>query len=158
MLDEKLGRYDDAAALLTQMLSERESSWIVGTYERPRYGPRRWGSGFAPSKRDRLHDRPAARACFDRLYRDFTTSELRDDALWEEARMLREDGDGPAACNRLAALVHDFPASRFVPCASALCTEITRPTKSGAPVACHPYIEQIRLGAEGASDPAKDVD
>ena len=146
VIDEKLGRYEDAAKLLAEMLDERESSWIVGTYERPRYEPAM--VRLCAIARDRLHDRPKARACFDRLYREFTTSELRDDALWEEARLFREDGDVASACDRLATLTQEFPDSRFVPCAVAECPSVARPAKSGAPHECHPYIAKVRLGAE----------
>jgi TolA-binding protein len=147
-IDEKLGLYADAAGLLSEMLDERESAWLVGSYERPRYEPAM--VRLCALTRDRLHDRPRARACFERLYRDFTTSELRDDALWEEARLFREDGDARSACDRLARLADDFPDSRFVPCAVAECPNLVRPKKSGAPRACHPYIAATRLGAEGA--------
>jgi TolA-binding protein len=148
VLEEKLGRYDEAMRLLAEMLAERESSWLVGSYERPRYEPAM--VRLCALARDRLHDRPRARECFDRLYRDFTTSELRDDALWEEARLFREEGDPSSACRRLAALVSDFPDSRYVPCAVAECTGVQRPKRSLAPLACHPYIAKLRLGADDA--------
>jgi tetratricopeptide (TPR) repeat protein len=145
-IDEKLGLYAEAASLLTQMLDARESSWLLGSYERPRYELAM--VHLCALARDRLHDRPRARACFDRLYRDFTTSALRDDALWEEARLFREDGDARSACDRLARLTGDFPDSRFVPCAVAECPRVSRPKKSGAPLECHAYIAAKRLGAE----------
>ncbi|MGO8998313.1 MAG: tetratricopeptide repeat protein [Polyangiaceae bacterium] len=148
LLEEKLGHVDEAMRLLTQMLAERESSWIMGTYERPRYEPAM--VRLCALTRDRLHDRPRARECFHKLYRDFTTSELRDDALWEEARLFREDGDPTSACSRLATLASDFPDSRYVPCAMAECSGVTRPKKSGAPIECHPYIAHFRLGGEDA--------
>jgi tetratricopeptide (TPR) repeat protein len=144
LLAEELGRLDEAMAYLTQMLSERTSSWIMGTYERPRYEPAM--VRLCALTRDRLHDRPRARECFDRVYRELTTSELRDDALWEEARLFREDGDAASACARLGTLVHDFPDSRFVPCALEACPAIERPSEGGAPRACHPYLAQVRLG------------
>jgi tetratricopeptide (TPR) repeat protein len=149
-IDERKGRLDAAEKLLTEMLSKRESSWIAGSYERPRYEPAM--VRLCTIARDRLHDRPRARACFDRLYREFTTSELRDDALWEEARLFREDGDNASACDRLTTLVHDFPDSRFLPCAVAACPTIKRPGAGGAPLGCHAYIAKIRLGAEETSD------
>jgi tetratricopeptide (TPR) repeat protein len=148
LLDEKLGDFAGATQLLEQMLAERTSSWIMGTYERPRYEPAM--VRLCALARDHFHDRPRARACFDRLYRELTTSELRDDALWEEARLFREDGDAASSCARLATLVHDFPDSRFVPCATAECPGVTRPGKSGAPRECHPYVAGLRLGAPAA--------
>jgi hypothetical protein len=149
LLDEKLGDFAGATQVLDQMLGERTSSWIMGTYERPRYEPAM--VRLCALARDHFHDRPRARACFDRLYRELTTSELRDDALWEEARLFREDGDSASSCARLATLVHDFPDSRFVPCATAECPGVARPGKGGAPVECHPYIAKLRLGAEGSA-------
>jgi hypothetical protein len=149
VLDEKLGDDAGAAHLLEQMLAERTSSWIMGTYERPRYEPA--FVRLCALARDRLHDHPRARACFDRLYHELTTSELRDDALWEEARLFREDGDAASACARLATLVGDFPDSRYVPCATAECPGVSRPSKTAAPLECHPYISRARLGAEDAT-------
>jgi hypothetical protein len=143
VLDEKLGRYEDAAALLVEMLGERESSWLLGTYERPRYEPGM--IRLCALARDRLHDRPRARACFHRVYAELTTSELRDDALWEEARLFREDGDPSSSCDRLSTLIHAFADSRYVPCAVMACPSLARPDKSGAPLQCHPYIAQMRL-------------
>jgi tetratricopeptide (TPR) repeat protein len=144
LLAEKLGRVGDAMAFLTQMLSERTSSWIMGTYERPRYEPAM--VRLCAMTRDRLHDRARARECFDRLYRELKTSELRDDALWEEARLFREDGDAASACARLGTLVHDFPDSRFVPCAIEACPAIEHPVEGGAPRTCHRYLATVRLG------------
>ena len=41
--------------------------------------------------RDGLRDHASARREFRRLYTDFTTSILRDDALWAEARLAKLD-------------------------------------------------------------------
>ncbi len=151
VLDEKLGRIDAAVADLERMLAERESSFFTGTYERPRYEPAM--VRLCALTRDALHDRPQARACFDRLYKTFTTSELRDDALWEESRLSREDGDTNGACAQLTTLAGEFPDSRYVPCAAAECPTIARPSKSGAPAECHAYIARFRLGTAGAEEP-----
>jgi tetratricopeptide (TPR) repeat protein len=153
VLDQKLGRIDAAIADLERMLAERESSFFTGTYERPRYEPAM--VRLCALARDALHDRPRARACFDRLYTDFTTSELRDDALWEESRLSRDDGDTNGACAKLATLAHDFPDSRYVPCAAAECPSIARPSKSGSPTECHAYIARFRLGAADPEEPSK---
>jgi tetratricopeptide (TPR) repeat protein len=145
-LDEKLGRYPQAVDDLERMVKERETTTIVGTYERPQYVPAMLRIGQL--YRDRLHDHERARAAFHRLYTDFANSEKRDDALWLEASLWREDGDAVAACRRLSTLVHDFPDSRFVPCAIADCVGLERPAKSAAPRECHPY---IRRGSYGPS-------
>ena len=49
--------------------------------------------------------------------------------------------------SQLATLAGDFPDSRYVPCAVAVCPGAARPRKSAAPLECHPYIAQLRLGA-----------
>jgi TolA-binding protein len=147
VLDEKLGRYEEATRDLKKMLSERESSMFIGSYERPRYEPAM--VRICALYRDRLRDRAKARDCFAHLYTDFPHSELRDDALWEEARLFRDDGDGASACGRLAQLVSEFPSSRYVPCAAAVCPTLALPKgEGGAPATCHPYIARFRLGVD----------
>jgi tetratricopeptide (TPR) repeat protein len=138
ILDEKLGRAAAAADDLERMVRERETTTIMGTYERPKYVPAmlRLGELY----RDRLHDHAKARDAFHRLYAEYTHSTARDDALWLEAALWREDGDAATACDRLATLVHDFPDSRYVPCAIGECKGLVRPKKSDAPATCHAYI------------------
>lgn len=139
-LDEKLGRYPEAIEDLERMLKERESSTVVGSYQRPRFAEAQMR--VALLYRDRLHDRARARAELHRLYTDFTTSTLRDRALWLEAAISREDGDAGSACSTLDTLIDDFPDSRFVPCAIVQCPSLRRPAKSKASATCHPYIER----------------
>ncbi len=139
-LDEKLGRYSEAIEDLERMLKERESSTVVGSYQRPRFGEAQMR--VAILYRDRLHDHARARAELHRLYADFSTSTLRDRALWLEAAIARDDGDGGSACSTLETLIDDFPDSRFVPCAVDQCPGLHRPGKSKAPATCHPYIER----------------
>jgi tetratricopeptide (TPR) repeat protein len=137
LLDEKLGRYADAVEDLRRMLIERETTTFVGTYERAHYVPAMLR--MAELYKDRLHDHAKARDTYHRLYATFDHSNTRDDALWLEAQLWREDGDASAACDRLTTLVHDFPDSRYVPCAVAQCN-VARPPKSGAPKECRGYI------------------
>jgi tetratricopeptide (TPR) repeat protein len=136
-LEEALGRRDAAIAELERLLSFRESSVTIGSYQRPRYVP-------AVLRIAKLYedvgDRAKARATLHRLYQDFTTSTLRDDALWHEAELWSKDGDSATACDRLSTLVSDFPDSRYVPCAIERCPSIKRPGKSKAPATCHPYL------------------
>jgi tetratricopeptide (TPR) repeat protein len=141
-LDEQLGRYPEAIADLQKLLSVRESSWFTGSYERPLFdvGQMRIADLYA----DRMHDDARAEAELHKLYESFKTSLLRDRALWKEALLLERDGDHAKRCERLATLVQDFPDSRYVPCATALCPGVTRPKTSHAPLACHRY-----LGASG---------
>jgi outer membrane protein assembly factor BamD (BamD/ComL family) len=137
-LEEKLGRYQEAVADLERLLSFRESSVMIGTYERPRYVPAMLR--LVKLYEERLHDRAKARETLHRLYADFKTSTLRDDALWREAALWLKDGDTGTACDRLSTLTNDFPDSRYVPCAIERCSSIKRPSKSKAPKVCHPYL------------------
>lgn len=154
--DEKLGRFQEAAAHLERLLSFRESSTMIGSYERPRYVPSLLR--LVKIYDERLHDRAKARETLHRLYADFKTSTLRDDALWREAALWTKDGDNATACDRLATLAHDFPDSRYVPCATDRCTSIKRPAKSKAPKICHPYVgREERPHDEEAVTPTVDT-
>ncbi|MCL2778735.1 MAG: tetratricopeptide repeat protein [Polyangiaceae bacterium] len=137
-LERKLGRSREAIARLEELLSKRESSWMVGTYERPKYAP---ALLLIVEIYDRdLGDRAMARNALHRFYRDFETSPLRDDALWREAVLWQKDGDMATACDRLETLTRDFPDSRYVPCALVRCPNVKRPSTSKAPKECRAYI------------------
>ncbi|HEY8042206.1 MAG TPA: tetratricopeptide repeat protein [Polyangiaceae bacterium] len=138
LLDEKLGRYQVAVDELERMVAQRETTTLVGSYERAKYVPAMLRIGEL--YRDRLHDHARARDAFHRLYAGFAHSTRRDDALWLEADLWRQDGDAGKACDRLATLVQDFPDSRYVPCATGQCAGLERPAGSGAPKECRPYI------------------
>lgn len=144
-IEEELGRPREAIALLERLLSFRESSVTIGSYERPRYVPAILR--IATIYEEKLHDRRMARETLHRLYSDFKTSTMRDDALWREADLFRKDGDNDTACSRLGTLTRDFPDSRYVPCAIERCPSIQRPAKSKAPKECHSYL--TREHAEG---------
>jgi tetratricopeptide (TPR) repeat protein len=148
--EEKLGRPREAIAHLERMLRERESAHFMGTYERPQYSPalRRIAELYERA----LHDRAAAREAHHRFYRELTTSPLRDDALWHEARLFREDGDTSGSCARLGTLASEFPDSRYVPCATAMCPDVKRPSKSHAPTECRAYIMRGERGTEPGAD------
>lgn len=149
-IEEELGRPREAIALLERLLSFRESSATIGSYERPRYVPA--VLRIATIYEDKLHDRKMARETLHRLYSDFKTSTMRDDALWREADLFRKDGDNDSACGRLGTLTRDFPDSRYVPCAIERCPAIQRPSKSKAPKECHPYL--TREHADEATEPS----
>ncbi|MDB4942464.1 MAG: hypothetical protein JWP97_1998 [Labilithrix sp.] len=139
--EEKLGHKAEAIAILERLLAHREVSSFVGSYERPRYLP----ALLAIARlREETGDRAGARAALHRLYADFTTSTMRDDALWREAELWREDGDQATACARLSTLASDFPDSRYVPCAAAQCPSVKRGAKSKAPATCRAYLERKR--------------
>jgi len=145
LLDEKLGRAQAAADDLERLVAVRETTTIMGSYEKARYVPAMLR--LAELYDTKLHDRARARATYHRLYTDFAHSTKRDEALWREAALWREDGDARTACDRLATLVHEFPDSRYVPCATAACPGLARPDKSGAPASCHAYVTRAEAGA-----------
>jgi tetratricopeptide (TPR) repeat protein len=147
LLDEQLGQPRTAVDDLEKMVAVRETTSLMGSYERKHYVPAmlRMGALY----RDKLGDHVKARATFHRLYTDFAHSTMRDDALWLEAALWRQDGDAHTACDRLGTLVHEFPDSRYVPCATAQCEGLSRPKDSGAPKECRAYLQ--RAGWEPAA-------
>jgi outer membrane protein assembly factor BamD (BamD/ComL family) len=137
-MDEKTSHPQHAIADLERMLVERETTSLVGSYQRPRMSPALFRIGLIYA-RD-LHDREHARAAFHRLYTEFTTSKLRADALWFEASLWAEEGDAKTQCARLETLASDFPDSRYVPCVVEKCPSVKPAEKSKAPKTCHPYL------------------
>ena len=150
-MEEKLGRPHKAIAVLERLLAQRETSSFMGSSERPRYLPAILRS--AQIYENQLNDRQKARATLHRLYTDFTTSTLRDDALWREAELWRKDGDEKTACSRLETLTDDFPDSRYVPCVSLRCPSIKRAAKSKAPATCHEYLLRETGNPKPEADP-----
>ena len=146
LIDERLGLYQSAIDDLERLLRERETTSIVGSYERPKFVPAMLRVGEL--YRDRLHDRARARGAFHRLYANFAHSTVRDRALWLEAALWRDDGDARTACDRLGTLIGTFPDSRYVPCAMLECGNLERPRVSVAPRECHEYIARQAGGGE----------
>ena len=138
--DEKLGRYSQAIADLEELLAVREHSFLVGSYERPRFDAAALRIGVL--YRDRLGDRARARAAFHRLYAEFKTSLLRGEALWDEASLWKDDGDLARSCDTLRTLVGEFRDSRYVPCARERCPAIPLPEGKNVVRTCHAYIER----------------
>ncbi len=134
-LDEKLGRFDDAIRELRRMLVERERSDKPGTYERPRFHEGAYR--IAVLLRDRVGDKKAARQAFLDFANDFENAQTRDDALWQASRLAETDGE---RCRDLEKLIAVRPDSRYVPCALARCSGLTRPKDSVAPPTCHAYL------------------
>ncbi len=145
LLDEKLGRSEGAIDDLRRMLSVREPSLLVGSYERPRFSAAQFR--IAVLYRDKLRDHASARREFHRLYADHTTSILRDDALWEEATLAKTDGDTSSACSLVVTLIDAFPGSRYAACTGALCATAAGPSDGGT---CHPYL--LRAKRDDSSD------
>jgi tetratricopeptide (TPR) repeat protein len=150
-MEEKLGRTREAILHLENLLSHREVSSFMGSYERPRYIPAILR--IAKLYEEKLNDRARARDALHRLYSEFKTSTLRDDALWRDAELWRKDGDTGKMCDRLDTLASDFPDSRYVPCAIEKCPSIKRSSKSKAPKTCHAYLtREASPTASEASD------
>ncbi len=137
-IDEKNRHFDDAISDLEEMLHQREEASVLGSYERPMYEPAAWH--IAEIYRDELHDDAKAASAFHRVYAEFTTSLKRDDALWEESKIFRAQKDMSRACSTLSTLANRFPDSRYVPCAAAMCSDVSRPSKSKAPKECPAYV------------------
>lgn len=140
LLDEQLGQPRAAVDDLEKMVAARETTTLMGSYERKHYVPAMLRIGTL--YRDKLGDHAKARETFHRLYTDFAHSTMRDDALWLEASLWKQDGDPRTACDRLTTLVHEFPDSRYVPCATEQCEGLSRPKDSGAPRTCRAYVER----------------
>jgi tetratricopeptide (TPR) repeat protein len=141
-LDEKLGDARLAVEHLQQMLREREKASMGASYERPRYSAAQ--IRIARLYRDELNEPQMARREFHRLYTDFPTSILRDDALWEEALLAKKLGDQSGACDAAKLLVRDFADSRYSGCASIICADIAPGKRS-----CRDYIERQVQATQG---------
>ena len=141
LMEEKLGRHAAAIEHLRALLAVRESAHLTGSYERPRYSPAQMR--IAELYRDRLNDHAAARRELHKLYTDHPTSTLRDDALWAEAQLAREDGDEGEACDLVERLRKDFSDSRYTRCAHLVCDAV-RPAPNDKP--CAGYIERETSG------------
>jgi len=107
---------------------------VVGSYERGRYPEAQ--ARIAELYRDALHDAKRARAAFEKLYSDFPTSRLRDDAAWQAAHLAFESGDRAGGCRLLGSLSRALPESRYVGCIPRLCPEV--PVARAA--TCHEYL------------------
>ena len=140
LLDDQLGNPRAAIDDLERMVAVRETTSLMGSYERKHFVPAMLRIGAL--YRDRIGDHVRARDAFHRLYADFAHSTFRDDALWQEAALWKQDGDARTACDRLATLAREFPDSRYVPCAVAECPTLSRPEDSGSPAACRSYLER----------------
>ncbi len=139
--EEHLGRPERAAEHLREMLRVREPSTFGGSYDRPRFPEAQLR--LARLLRDALHDRAGARRELARVYDEFPASRLCDDALWDAARLAREEGDAAAACSLGARLVRDLPTSRYAACVAAVCAEVKPPPGTR----CRAYVLEALGGA-----------
>jgi tetratricopeptide (TPR) repeat protein len=118
-LQSELGNAASAIETLRRMLKSRETSDFVGSYERPRYGEAHFH--LAVLLRDGVKEPAAAAREFERVYQQHPTSRLRDDALWEAAKLYRALGDGQHACSLMTTLREEQPESRYLSCTPLLC-------------------------------------
>lgn len=118
-LARELGRPDEALALLEKLLSAQERSTMNGSYIRRRFPPALLQ--VAIIQRDDRRDLAAARKTLAAFGARFPDSTLRDDALWEEARLARLANDPEEACDVVEKLAQDLPESRFAACVTLLC-------------------------------------
>jgi tetratricopeptide (TPR) repeat protein len=118
-LDVELGHYAHAIRDLRELLTTVETADTMGSYERPKFP--RAQLLLAQVYRDGLGDHATARREFMKVYHQHTTSVVRDDALWQAARLARDDGDAADACELATLLVESLPESRYVSCATELC-------------------------------------
>jgi TolA-binding protein len=139
LVDDAMGHTADAIADLDRMLERRERAVFAGSYERPRYAEAQLRKAELYR---RLGDHARAEAAYHELYAHFLDTPTRDRGLFEEAKLLRGDGDTSTACARLETLVKEFPASRYAACAVVDCPTLTVHPGPEAPKQCHPYLER----------------
>ncbi|MBL8744279.1 MAG: hypothetical protein JNK04_24400 [Myxococcales bacterium] len=121
---EDLGRPKEAVAVLEEMIQPFEAAYLGSSYRRPR-----WPQGafrIAVLWRDKLNDRARAKREFWRVYDEHFTARQTDDALWEVARMERDDKNDDEACRALRVLKEKKPDSRYNNCLHLLCPALER--------------------------------
>ena len=141
---ELLGRPEEAIGYLRELVAPREQA-ETGSYERPLFDDAQ--RRIAIIYRDSIGNRAAARREFRRLHDVHRKSLLRDDALWEEARLWRDDAREDEACSVGSRLRHEFPDSRFARCVHRLC-----PSLPPMEQPCAAYIERTLEGEENGEE------
>ncbi len=131
---EDLGRPREAVDVLVEMLKPMEAAYAGASYRRPRFPQGQYR--IAVLYRDKLNDRSRAKQEFWRVYTQHETARETDDALWQKAKLEREDGQQKEACATLETLLEKKKDSRFVRCVRLLC-----PTLPAADKPCAGYIE-----------------
>ncbi len=142
---EELGRANDAIAVLEEMLAPREEAYFGSSYERPRYPQAAYR--IAVLWRDSIGDRARAKQAFARVASEHAVSRYADDALWQKARIERDEGRAVDACATVAQLRERFADSRFARCTTLLCASAPPSSRP-----CSNYIE-AGLAVPAARDP-----
>jgi tetratricopeptide (TPR) repeat protein len=132
---EDLGKNREAIDVLVEMLAPMEAAYAGASYRRPRFPQAQYR--IAVLYRDRFKDRDRAKREFWRVYADHETARQTDDALWQKAKLEREDGQQKEACSTLETLLDKKKDSRFVRCVRLLC-----PTLPAGDKPCARYIEE----------------
>lgn len=145
-VEVRLGRFREAIALLREMLAPLETSGNPGSYTRPRFPAAQ--QRIAEIYRDSLRDHAAARREYRALHDRLEHTILRDDALWNEARLAKEDGDAKAACEAIELLAKEFPTSRYARCTREIC-----PTAAAPKAACAGYLVRELARPAGTREP-----
>ncbi|HET9958599.1 MAG TPA: hypothetical protein VFQ61_29100, partial [Polyangiaceae bacterium] len=133
-LAERAKQFAVAASHLERLLSAREQSWITGSYERPAFAEARFH--LAELWRDHLGSPERAYREFMLVYQEHTTSRLRDDAVFQAARIALRKHDQAAACRAARVLTKDLSDSRYARCAGVIC-----PSAISQHGVCPAYIE-----------------
>ncbi len=149
LLHEQLGQPKAAIADLQRMLDHRETSYLSGSYNRPRMAAAQYR--IAELQRDVLNDPAAARASFHRVYVEHPTSILRSKALFHEAKLAQEAGDGSAACKLATTILDEFADTRWARRADDVC-----PAVADRAEALRKQREERRKKSAGAADAADD--
>lgn len=121
-LSRALGDPTGAATRLRALLATREVALGAGSYFSIWLDDAQLELGRI--LRDELSDPRAAAAELARLPRDYPSSILIDDALWERARAWRAAGEPAAACAALRELGQRFASSKYAAPARELAAEL----------------------------------
>jgi TolA-binding protein len=103
---------DPAGAIehLEALTLRHEGTWSPGSYTRPSMP--RAQLRIARLERDERGDLDRAASAYRRLYDDYPTSTLRDDALFELGDLEERRGDHDAACDLYRRVVEEFEVGR----------------------------------------------
>jgi tetratricopeptide (TPR) repeat protein len=144
-LTSQLGDTPTAISQLVGMLAQREQAELIGSYERS-YAEARFALAVLYEQSKRWQN---AYTEYLRVTRDYPTSQLRDDAAWQAARLAARNTDVVRACTAAHLLQTEVPASMYTPCLSHVCSDM----KPNA--ACHTYLLE-RTSVAPAEQPAND--
>ncbi len=109
-LAEESGDADAAVAHLSALTSRHEGTWSPGSYTLPTMPLAELR--IAELERDVRSDLDAAEAAFQRLYDDYPTSRLRDDALFGLGDLMERRGRMDDACALYRRVVSEFEVGR----------------------------------------------